>query len=224
MPRSIAPLSSDARAKLLEPLGALVAAGDAERTAGARVFLSSSISDSDRWMLRSAGLDVPIRGDVPRDLEAELSAADLADLAAIPAVLRIEPLQVPEAAPQPELGDDESPAAMREVAPMVQPVTVSTLASAVLQALPSDGWQALFAADGTDAAMRTLPLVCWAVVRDASGVGAIQGMVADGAAVVAASSVPRFVGYRPADAGVPERRQRASRSGRSAAREGADAE
>jgi hypothetical protein len=199
MPRSIAVLTAEAREKLRAPLGDFVGAGDGDRIAEVRVMLSGSISDGDRWMLRSAGLDVPTRGSVPREVDAQLSAADLADLAGMPAVLAIESRggvvqAVPEAIP---IAAD-APAPTAATLPVAGAAAVG-----VIQGLPADGWRAVFADDGPDAGTRCVPLVCWAVVRGADGVGIVQGMVAEGGSVVSATTVPRFLSYRAGDAPDP---------------------
>jgi hypothetical protein len=200
MPRSVAVLTDEAREKLRAPLGDFVGAGDGDRLAAVRVFLSGSVSDGDRWMLRSAGLDIPTRGSVPREVDAELSAADLADLAAMPVVLGLESRGAAEAAaadgrPVADGAPATAPATAAAPAPLAGPPGMG-----VVQGLPADGWRAVFAGDGPDAGTRGVPLVCWAVLRGVDGVGAVHGMVAEGGSVVPAPTVPRFLSYRAPDA------------------------
>src|SRR5690349_16278830 len=155
MPRTVPALTADARGKLRPPLDAFVAAGDADQLAAVRVLLSASVSDSDRWMLRSAGLEVPTRGNPPRELDAELPAADIADLAAMPVVLTIEPRGTPVVADVGEPSTPDEPADAAPVEPETPPAApapdMATLlgppAAGVVQVLPADGWVAIFADD-----------------------------------------------------------------------------
>jgi hypothetical protein len=204
MSRSIAILSAEAREKLRAPLGDFVGAGDGDQVAEVRVLLSGSVSDGDRWMLRSAGLDIPTRGSVPREIDAQLSAADLADLAGMPAVLAIESRGgIVQTTPEATQVADDAPAPATAAPAVAAPAGIG-----VVQGLPADGWRAVFADDGPDAGTRCVPLVCWAVVRGADGVGMVQGMVAEGANVVPATSVPRFLSYRAGDAPDPAKSSR----------------